>query len=456
MNTEICNKPCASEGLTSYRYPSFYSGWIMIAAIDNTSAISEANRSLSVPNAELSKLEIWSEADSSYIPVASGEPEPVPVTNSCTFVVDVKEFRAALEFAVAEKKAPIPVLSTVCLSPKGSVLRILSTNLDLWSITEVPAIITGGDGSVLLPHRKTLDLLKGETGILRITAEIETSGDKFLHSRANLEVGGCEYELPGMDASRFPACPISPKPSFTIPGEDLKSTLGRIMPAVSPEESRYTLNGALLECSKGKLVFAATDGHRLALDSIRIDGDQHGRAVIQRDALAWMYKHSTGDVGISFGEEWSFVYLGNSRTTFVARNLTGKFPNYEAVTPREDSFTLTANFPSGDGLAKTLSKVARMADERSGCVRFSINGACILSAQSTDVGKASATVEASIKHSEDIDEIALGFNSSYVMDVLKVAGKNSVVLSLKDSQSAGVFSVPSMPEFSYILMPMRM
>ena len=117
---------------------------------------------------------------------------------------------------------------------------------------------------------------------------------------------------------------------------------------------------------------------------------------------------------------------------------------------------MTASFPSGDELAKTLVKIARMADERSGAVKFAVNGACVLSASSTDVGKASATVKASINHSGDVSEIVTGFNSAYVLDALKVAGKNPVVLSLIDAQSAGVFTVPSLPEYSYMIMPMRL
>ena len=117
---------------------------------------------------------------------------------------------------------------------------------------------------------------------------------------------------------------------------------------------------------------------------------------------------------------------------------------------------MVASFPSADELAKTLTKVARMADERSGAVKFAINGACVLSASSSDIGKASATVKAVITHSDEMPEIVTGFNSDYVLDALKVAGKSPVVLSLKDSQSAGVITVPSIPEYEYILMPMRM
>ncbi|CAN5951023.1 unnamed protein product [Sphagnum jensenii] len=384
-------------------------------------------------------------------PVA--EPKPESVTTSHTFIVDVREFRAALEVAVSEKKPYIPVLSTVCLQPQGSSLRVVSTDLDRWTLTEVPAMVPDGASSVLLPHKKTLELLKGETGILRITAKITTRGDKFSHASVKLEVGGCEYDLPSLDPASFPQVPDVPKSHFTVPGLDLKGVIGRIIECISTEESRYTLNAALMEADAGKLLLVATDGHRMALDSIPAPNIPTCKALIHRDALAWLYKYGTGELNISFGAEQSFFHTVN--TVLVTRNVKGNFPNWQAVNPRKDSFNLTASFPSGDELAKTLAKVARMSDERSGAVKFRINGACVLSASSVDTGSASATVKASINHSENVSEIVAKFNSAYVLDVLKVAGKNPVTLSMKDSQSAGVFTVPSLNDYQYILMPMR-
>jgi DNA polymerase-3 subunit beta len=460
MNTEsyTCNvavedKPCAMDGLTSYRYPSAYGGYIMIGATSDDNAISETNRSLSLRDAEISKLEIWSAEDERYIPVLPPEPKPEPVTSSHTFVVDVKEFRAALELAVCEKKPNIPVLATVLLSPQGSSLLVTSTDLDKWTLTDVPAMIDDGAEPFTLTHKKTLELLKGETVILKIVSTKTTLSDKFLSASVKLHVGGCEYELASIDPKHFPQAPVVPAFGFDVSGDDLKTSLGRIIPAISTEESRYTLNGALLECDKDKLLLVATDGHRLALDSILLTEKRKGQGLIQREALAWLAKHSSGEMVITFGEEHSFFHV--AQTIFITRNLKGQFPNWQAVTPRKDSLTTTALFPSGDELAKTLAKVARMADERSGCVKFRVNGHCVLSASSIDSGSASATLKASINHSVPDTEIVLGFNSAYVADVLKVAGKNPIVLSLKDNQHAGVFTVPALPEYQYVLMPMR-
>jgi DNA polymerase-3 subunit beta len=393
-------------------------------------------------------------------PIAAPEPEPEqepetqPVTTSYTFITDAKEFRTALELAVTEKKAHIPVLTHVALRPQGSILQVLSTDLDKWVVTDVPAIIDDEAETVLLPRKKSLELLKGETGFLKITATTVTLVDKFSRRWVKLEVGGVEYDISSPNPSNFPVFPEVTAVAFTAPGKELKEVIGRILPAVSREESRYTLNCASLISSKGTLLVVATDGHRLALDSLTVQKVKQGsKALVHNDALDWIYRHSAGDVTVSLGEELSSFRLVDARTTLISRNLKGNFPNYEKVIPRDHS--TVATFPSATDLAKTLAKVVRMADERSGCVKFRVNDHVVLSAESSDTGKASATVPATINHSESDTDIMLGFNSSYIADALKVAGKNPVVLSLKDAKSAGVFTVPSVPGYKYVTMPMR-
>jgi DNA polymerase-3 subunit beta len=362
-----------------------------------------------------------------------------------------------LELAVSEKKTTIPILTTLRLEPSGSNLLVTSSDLDKYTVTNVTAMFDeAGAGAFLLPHRKTLELLKGETGIVRITPKITTHKNNFTYAWVNLHVGGCDYDLPTMDPSNFPETPKIPKGGIIVPAADFKAVLGRVMPAISTEESRYTLNGGLFDVAGNKLIVVTTDGHRLALDAIRLKGKNKDRkAVIAHEALTWLHKQAKGgDVKISLGTDkdlYSSFHVGN--TTLISRNLTGQFPNYHAVLPPENEFTLIADFPSADELSKTLVKVARMANERSGAVKFTINGAVTLSAESSASGKASAPVKASINNSGK--EITIGLNSAYVLDVLKVAGKNPVALSLKDAQSAGVFTVPSLPEYSYVLMPMR-
>ena len=151
--------------------------------------------------------------------------------------------------------------------------------------------------------------------------------------------------------------------------------------AISKEQSRYTLNGALFETVHGELTIVGTDGHRLAIQKNPCEDAPNGKTIVSMDAIAWLLKRiGKHDVAVTMGNEVNTFYVPDIQTTFISKKLTGNFPNYEAVMPSRNAVKLTATFPAADEFSKLLTKVAQMADERSGAVRFALNGACVLSA----------------------------------------------------------------------------
>jgi DNA polymerase III subunit beta len=398
-------------------------------------------------------------------------------------VVDASLFRAALEIAVNEKKTTLPILNNILLQPVAGALRLISTDLDDWAITDLDGL-ADNESKFLLPWRKVLDILKSESGVLTIAwtptmetvkvapkdgenpedaeeckdenaVTIEVTRESKWGGWVTLEVGGTVYELPSVSSGTFPAIPEIEPPAFYIPGSELKATLTRIAMAISREESRYTLNGALMRVVHGVLTIVGTDGHRLAVQTSEHYDAPNGQTLVTLSAIAWLVKRvGKRDVAITIGESLNTFYVPEIQTTLISRKLTGQFPNYEACMPVKKELGLTASFPSADEFSKLLVKVARMADERSGAVRFTLNGSCVLSAESTGSGKARATVPARIDHDSE-QEISIGFHAPYVLDFLKQAGKNSVILSLKDSKSSGLLECPEIPGYSYVIMPMR-
>jgi DNA polymerase-3 subunit beta len=397
-------------------------------------------------------------------------------------VVDAALFRAALEVAVTEKKSSIPILTYIMVKPVAGALQLRSTDLDLSVITDLDGL-ADNETEFMLPHRNVLDLLKSERGELVISwkpitetvkvapkdgesleeAEICTDPDAVTvevtrecgSGWVTLEVGGMVYDIPSVSMKNFPLLPEVAPPAFHVPGPELKATLQRIAVAISNEESRYTLNGALMRALHGELTIVGTDGHRLAVQKRECEDAPDGSTLVTMPAIQWLLKRiGKRDVAVTMGETVNTFYVPDIQTTFISRKLTGNFPNFEAVMPTKRDLAFTATFPAADEFSKLLVKVARMADERSGAVKFALNGSCVLSASSTDTGTARATVPARIDHEGDT-EIAIGFNSDYVLDFLKQAGKNPVTLSLNDSQSVGLLECPEIPGYSYALMPMR-
>ena len=382
----------------------------------------------------------------------------------------------ALAMAVAEKKATIPILTQVLLRPIGNTVRVVSTTLDVTAITDIQGV-SKNDTPILIPAHQVLDLLKGESGTAvfsyRDTVETVKSrkpgeykdgqwidGEEFdeeIHSHVMvLDVGSVSYELTDMNIDNFPVSPEVQPPQFQVTGAEFKGMLSRTSFAISKEESRYTINGILMKSGSGKFLAVATDGHRLAMEHVEMAEVPTAQAVVPSAVIQWLQKHvEKSEVGVHLGKENSVFSVPEIGTVLIARNVSGTFPNYEAVLPRKDSVNHTVTFPHADELAKVLTKVSKMSDSRSGAVKWKINGSCELSAASVDSGKATATVKADINHSDGNDELLIGLNSQYVLEFLKIAGKNPVSMSVKDSQSAALFEVSEIPNYSYVLMPMR-
>lgn len=375
-----------------------------------------------------------------------------------SFTVDAKALREALELGNPEKgKASIPILCNVLFEPQGKTLRITTTDLEQAVVTEIDAVLSRHKTheSFTVPYKKTLDLLKDESGPVVFTL-LDNHWVKMV-------VGGVEYKLIGMARTNYPQVPTPVPAEYNIPGEAFTEMLAHTTFAISNEESSYTLNGALFVFTNGKFRIVATDGHRLANEVREMDvtvKDGEFRTVIPHAALTWLSKPKRIGkefVGISVEKNDNvkpniFFHLPHLRTVFSTRKLSGQFPNWEAVTPRKDDSRISAEFLSSEATSKLLTRVAKFADERSGAVRFAFNGKVTLSAQSTESGEAQAVVPAVLKGSE---AITIGLNSTYVLDVLKIFGKKPAAIHLKDSQSAALIDSPEIPGYSYILMPMR-
>src|SRR5689334_10431123 len=160
---------------------------------------------------------------------------------------------------------------------------------------------------------------------------------------------------------------------------------------------------------------------------------------------------STDADEIEFAKDESTLYFRIGSRLLTSRQLTGQFPNYEAVLPKDNNKSITLH---GDELAAAISRVAQFADERSRAVRLKLDkGELKLSASSTETGES----EDSIETDYNGDSLTIGFNAQYIIDFLKATGSGDVRLELKDAQSAGQLRPAESEDYKYryIVMPMR-
>jgi DNA polymerase-3 subunit beta len=265
------------------------------------------------------------------------------------------------------------------------------------------------------------------------------------------------YKMVGMARDNFPALPAMPHSLVKIPAAIIEALIGKTKFAISIEESRYTLNGGLLILKPDSLCMVATDGHRLALAETdhKLAGlNTEVKVLIPKkamDEVEKLAKSGGSDAQVEFARDESHLFFQIGHRLLISRMLTGQFPNYEAVLPRENTKTVVLERVE---LNDAVRRVSQLADQRSHAVKLSVMREGIeVSASSPEYGEAKETIEKEYKG----EPLAIGFNANYMLDFLSAAADGPISIELKDEQSAGQMR-PLADEnyrYRYVIMPMR-
>ena len=361
--------------------------------------------------------------------------------------------------SVVERKTTIPILSNFLLEASmpgpgedSGRLTITATDLDQSIKTSCKAKVKK-PGACTIPARKLYDYIK-------LLGDGEISIKLMDNHWVQIRSGRSNTRMVGMARANFPQVPEFPEVGLTkIPVDALKSMVSKTIFAISNEESRYTLNGALLILKAESLAMVATDGHRLAHiektgESLtNINGEK--KTLIPRKALSELQSllSNTEDEALEYADDDHTLFFRVGHRTLTSRKLTGQFPNYEAVLPRDNNkFAIVRS----EDLMSSIQRVAQFADERSGAIKMRLEqNEMKISSSSTESGESEDIIETPYT----FDPLVVGFNSSYLIDFLKATGNTGEVrLEFKDAQSAGQMR-PEDPaddfKYRYIIMPMR-
>jgi DNA polymerase-3 subunit beta len=362
----------------------------------------------------------------------------------------VKELTATQ--SVVERKTTIPILSNFLIEADGDRLNITATDLDQAIRTSTEAKIKK-PGACTIPARKLYDYIK-------LLPEGDISIKLLENHWVQIRSGRSNTKMVGMARANYPQVPEFPSiAAISIPALALKTLIARTIFAISNEESRYTLNGALLVIKAESLAMVATDGHRLsfvekpneALEGV--SGEK--RVLIPRKALQELQQllNVSEAENVDFADDEHTLFFRVGHRTLSTRKLSGQFPNFEAVMPRDNTKFAVVRCSE---LSAAIQRVAQFADERSGAIRLRLEGNELkISSSSTESGESEDTIDTPYSS----DPIIVGFNSGYILDFLKAMGNEGEVrLEFKDSQSAGQMR-PEDPDaeykYRYVLMPMR-
>ncbi len=389
---------------------------------------------------------------------AAVTPETVP-TGNLEITVSRAELLRELTAAqsVVERKTTIPIVSNFLFEATvdelgAGRLTITATDLNLSLRTSCAARVKK-PGACTIPARKFFDYIK-------LLSDGEISLKLMDNHWVQIRSGRSNTKMVGMARANYPVVPEFPAAGgIKVSAPVLANMISKTIFAISNEESRYTLNGALLVLKGESMAMVATDGHRLAhierfgeaLEGI--SGEK--RTLLPRKALGELSGLLTGSEAttLEFADDDQTLFFRVDDRVLTSRKLTGQFPNYEAVLPRDNNkFVIVRS----EDLMASIQRVAQFADERSGAIKIRLEqNELKLSAQSTDSGESEDIIETPYNY----DPLVVGFNSSYLVEFLRAIGvQGEVRMEFKDAQSAGQMRPEDGGEeyrYRYILMPMR-
>ncbi len=351
---------------------------------------------------------------------------------------------------IVEKKSTIPILSNVLIETvNDSTISLVATDLDVSLQTECAAE-SGRPGSIVLQARKLFE-------IVRNLPDAEINFAKEENDWVKIVCASSEFRIVGQSKEHFPSTPKAEKAGVTIPAAVLHGLINRTVFAITQEESRYALNGALLSFGEGRLQMVATDGHRLALAAASldqvVDGADPLKVIIPKKALIELARLTAGaeeDLELSRDENHLYFEIQNRHLT--SRMLAGQFPNYDLVLPKNNDKSISLNV---DRITQSIKRAALMADERSHGVKVDLaTGKLSITSQSADVGEAKEVIPLDYTG----DNLSIGFNAQYVLDFLGVVGTDEVLFEFKDEQSPALLrpSGDGQSDYKYVVMPMRL
>ncbi len=347
---------------------------------------------------------------------------------------------------VVERRTTIPILSNILIEASDGRLQLVATDLDMTILTSCPAEVHGG-GRLTLESRVVQDLVRNlpaEEFTLRLEGDtVEIVSGRF---RSQMAIS---------DAAEYPTLPeLPPDGGYAIPLSLFQLMLQRVAFAITKDDPKFQLNGALVKLLAGEIEIAATDGHRLAVVRAQVPEGQppFEQQLFPRKLLAEFARFSDEDVVFSAGENHLGFRMGERN--LISRVVELRFPQYERVIVRNHPFR--ARIDRRELLA-SLRRVSLMAHEKARGVRFHFDPAGELKLVSIGSERGSAEELLPITYQGERMDIAL--NAQYVIDVLQVLDCDAVDCQLKDGTSQCVVvpveDDPRLEEYVYVLMPMR-
>jgi len=368
------------------------------------------------------------------------------------FVVRKNDLLRELQLfqGIVERKNTIPILANVLMEAKGDEVRFLATDLEVGLRSKCKANVAK-PGALTLPAKKFYEIVKSlpDTDI-RVAEEkggVKVAADRF------------DSRMQTLPREDFPTLPeTSGAAVVTLPPTALKEMVSKTQFAITGEDTRYFLNGALFVLRPESMSLVATDGHRLALVNVgrngttKKEGEEANKAILPKKTLSELARLlGDGEDAITYerGENHLFFNVGDRM--LISRMIDGQFPAYERVIPKGNDKHIEFE---RDRLTNAVRRVALLSNERSRAVKFQIDkGKVDVTSSSPELGEAKETLPVDYNGAS----MQICFNAQYVLDFLSAVTTDVVALEVKDEVSQAVMTPVGAEgyDYTYVIMPMR-
>ncbi len=346
-------------------------------------------------------------------------------------------------YPVVPSRSTLPILSHLLIEARKEGVQVTGTDLELGISTLAPAEVSE-EGAIAIPAKRFMDLIKElPNDSLQITAR--------KNQQMGIECGRGSFKILGLPKEEFPKMPFcGGKDTLVIDRGVLKAMLSLTTFSVSKDESRYVLTGILFSMCKGWLRLVSTDGRRMAMVDREAKSAPTGdsQRIVPEKAVAELLR-LLGDgptVQVSLKESQIAFDLGN--TVVISRLIEGKFPNYEQVIPSESPNKVTV---SREELLLATRRIGLWSTLDSPSIRFDLKpDELTISKQTPEVGEAHEQLK--VQYSGP--EFSVGFNPTYLVDVLKVLEDGNIEFELPGPDRPGV--IRTKDHYLYVVLPMQL
>ena len=351
---------------------------------------------------------------------------------------------------IVDKKNSLPILSNILIEAKSNQLILSSTDMDISIIERVDCDVLEG-GATTINSQILYDIVRKINDNSEI--EIISNNGKLLTLRAD----GSRFSLASLPKEDYPIIDQDNSGiNIKINSRILFKLIDKTKFAISNEETRYFLNGLYFnvtnENNKNIVTLVGTDGHRLAKFSHYIDEniDQVSGVIIPKKTIYELSKLlSENEIDVLISISSNKIVFNIGEIIFISKLIDGSFPDYKRVIPKDNSNILKIK---REELLSAVDRVSTIANEKSPVIKFKLLNNIL---NLNTVNNESSTASEDLGINYDGDDIEIGFNSKYIMDIVNNLEDEEISINLKDNTSPIIALENSNTDLIYVLMPMR-